>query len=160
MLGKSSEDFSHVRGWTVTLGGSGQSSCPPTSLPTRSISLDRLDDQVEFVCKTSAHMNACTDVCWARKWHVLGRACREALGWIPTLIWLWLHPSFPSRPGEAKLHRWPSGWHFRTRPSAPLQPSPAPTLFCFSGSINSAKQLLGQDREVLGGGWQGAQAQG
>ena len=34
---------------------------------------------------------------------MLGGACREALGWIPTLVWLWFHTSFPYRPGEAKL---------------------------------------------------------
>ena len=74
-------------------------------------------------------MHMCTHVCWARKCHVLGGACREALGWIPILIWLWFHTSFPSRPGEAKLHRWPSGWHFRTRPGAHWQPPP------FSASV-------------------------
>lgn len=161
MLGKSSEHSLYFREWTVTLGESGQSSCPlPPPLPPRFISLDWLDDRVEFVCKMSAHMHTCTYACWARKWLVLGEACREALGWIPTLIWLRLHTSFPSRPGEAKMHRWPSDWHFRTRPSALSQPSPAPTLFCFSGSIDSAKQRLGQDREVVGDGGQGAQAQG
>lgn len=65
---------------------------------------------------------------------MLGRGCREAFGWFPTLIWLWFHTSFPSRPGEAKLHRWPSGWHFRTWPSAHSQTS-YPTLLCFSALL-------------------------
>lgn len=32
-----------------------------------------------------------------------------------------------------------------------MQPSPSLTLLCFSGSVDSAKELLGQDREELGG---------
>lgn len=34
-----------------------------------------------------------------------------------TVVWLWLHRSFPGRPREAKAHRWPSGWHFPHGPA-------------------------------------------
>lgn len=99
------------------------------------INSDQLGCPCVHVC-TQAHVH----VCWARKWHVLGGAYREALGWIPTVGWLWFHTSFPDRPGEAKLHRWPSGWHFRIWPSAHSQPSPSPTLLCSSGSVDSAEE--------------------
>lgn len=93
-------------------------------------------------------------VCWVRKWHVLGRACREALGRIPTLVWLWFHTSFPCRPGEAKLHRWPSGWHFRTRSSAHSQPSPPPP---FSASVAqwTLQRSFGPIQRGTGSGGQG-----
>lgn len=102
-------------------------------------------------------MHACVHVCRARKWHVLGGACREALGWIPTLVWLWFHTSFPCRPGEAKLHRWPSGWHFRTRPTAHSQPS-LPLLLCFTGSMDSERSA-GPGWRSIRGDRQGPQAQ-
>lgn len=96
------------------------------------------------------------------EWSVCTRACACLLGeevacawgslqsgtWLdPHLAWLCFHTSFPCRPREATLHRWPSGWHFRTRPSAHSQPSP-PFLLCFTGSMDSERRA--------GRGWRGS----
>ena len=135
-LGKSSEQSLCFCRWTVILGGLERAATLPPEThqyqPGRWLS---------GVCARGY-----VHVCWARKWHVLGGACREALGWIPTLAWLCFHTSFPCRPGEARLHRWPSGWHFRTRPSAHSQPYP-PFHLCFTGSMDSERSA--------GRGWRG-----
>lgn len=80
--------------------------------------------------------------------------------------WLHLHPHLalvsyflPQQAWEAKRHRWPSGWHFRTWASAQSQHSPSPTLLCSVALLILQGSDWVRAERLLGRGGQGAQAQ-